>query len=257
MATSRLAPAFLALLLLAVSVHAATLESETERRADALSIRAQLNKWNEALVAGDFGAATSVFSDDYFANQGIARDAYVEFLRQGGVKYTESIRDNIVIRFYGDTAIVSGQWTSRGTTGEFGSFSSTSQMTDLWVKHDATWECVAVIPDQARQAFARIGQVRLGSDVPAEIVILFGTGVTDAEIEAFRKRHLSKDNESGIEITSYSRPSSIEEHNVVTLTLAVGVNPVERKFFVERMLKDPIVFRIFEDIAPSAITLDE
>jgi len=233
------------------------LETEKTRKADGLAIRGQLQAWNESLLEGNYEALAQVFSDDYFQSEGVTQEQYSEMFKQMGVTYTESARDNLEIRFYGDTAIVSGQWTSRGTTGQFGSVTSTSRMTELWVKQDGKWKCVAVIPDETRKAFARIGQVRLGPDVPAEVVILFGVGVANDEIEAFRIRHLSEDSDPRIAIASYARPASIDHHVVVTLKLGKDVGGTERKFFVERLLKDPIVFRVFENIAPNNIDLDE
>ena len=243
--------------ILPAHVHAESMETETERRSDGLAIRAQLDVWNEALVKGDFDAMAHVFSDDFFESEGITREFYAEMFRQMGVKYTESSRDNTVIRFYGKTAIVAGQWTTRGTSGQFGFFSSTSQMTDLWVKQGDAWKCVAVVPDQARQAFAKIDQVHIGPDTPAEIVILFGVGVSDDEIEVFRTTHLAQDSDKPVAIKSYARVGLIEEHDVVCLKLDDSVSDSSRKFFVERLLKEPVVFRIFEDIVPSKITLGE
>jgi len=233
------------------------METEKDRKNDAAAIRGQLQAWDNALVGGDFEAMTKIFSDDFFESEGVTREFYVEMYKQMGVSYTESSRDNLSIRFYGDTAIVSGQWTSRGNTGQFGSFTSTSHMTDFWVKSEGTWKCVALVPSETRQAFAKIGQVRVGPDVPAEIVILFGVGVSAGEIAAFDERHLSKESEHPVSIASFARMGPIEEHAVVALKLGSSVERIERKFFIERLLKDPIVFRIFENIAPDEITLGE
>ena len=250
-------PLIAAAILPSAPVRSASLETEKTRQADGSAIRSQLQAWDESLLEGNYEALARVLSNDYFKSEGLTQEQYSEMFKQMGVTYTDSTRDNLEIRFYGDTAIVSGQWTSRGTTGQFGSFTSTSRMTDVWVKQDGNWKCVAVVPDETRKAFARIGQVRLGPDVPAEVVILFGIGVANEEIEAFRIQHLSEDSDPRIPIVSYTRPTSIDEHVVVTLKLGKDVSDTERKFFVERLLKDPIVFRVFENIAPDRIDLDE
>ena len=239
------------------SVHADVMETEKTRKTDGIAIRSQLHAWDEALLNGDYEAATEVFADDYFTSEGLTREVYAEMHRQMGVTYTESARDNLVIRFYGNTAIVAGQWSSKGKTGQFGSFSSSSRMTDVWVKHDNKWKCVAVVPDEIRQAFARIGQVRGGVDIPAEIVVLFEVGVTGDEIEAWRAAGMSQDADSRASVASYARYGSIQEHPVVAIKLGGDVSEIERGFFIERLLTEATVYRVFENIAPNQITLGE
>lgn len=243
-----------------LSVHAAYAEpkeTEKDRPSDGLAIRAQLRAWNKALLEGDYDALSEVLSDDYFESEGVTRELYSKLHNEAGINYTESSRENLDIRFYGDTAVVASQWTSRGTTGQFGGFSSTSRMTNVWVKQGGKWKCVAVSPDDTRKAFARVGQVRVGPDVPAEIVVLFGAGAANQEIEAFRLRHLSPDSEPSVPVASYTASGSVGEHPVVALKLGTGVSDVEKKFLVERLLNDSAVFRVFENMAPSKITLGE
>ena len=97
--------------LLPMAGHSVTVEEETSRPADGLAIRSQLQAWDKALLENTPDALKAILASEYLAGGSTTRDLYVQMLEAAGPLYTESSRDNVEIRFYGDTAVVSGQWT--------------------------------------------------------------------------------------------------------------------------------------------------
>jgi len=244
----------------ATSQVAARGKEDTPRKRDEAAIRSQIKTWDRALVEGDGALMENILAADYLA-AGAPREVYLAAL-EGGMTFTESSREHLQFRFYGDTAVVFGQWTQRGTTPFGGQFTSTFTFTDVWVKHGRLWKCSVTSADQVRQALAAFRPVRIGPDISADVVVLFRHGVTPEQIEEFRQtvlqappssdRHALADSP----VEEYIRIPSVQDFDAVALQLRTGLLPIERKFFVEEILRSSLVHRVFEDVVPSKISLD-
>ena len=88
-----------------------------DRAADADALAALEQARAEALVAADIARLEAITDDDYVhveAN-GRVRDklGFLDAIRSGGVRFGRyEVRDNL-IRFYGDTAVVTGTFENR------------------------------------------------------------------------------------------------------------------------------------------------
>jgi ketosteroid isomerase-like protein len=66
----------------------------------------------QAIVAGDIGALDALYASEFFYNRAggdsLTKAAYFAFLASGDVKVRRAVREDVTIRLYGDTAVVTG-----------------------------------------------------------------------------------------------------------------------------------------------------
>jgi ketosteroid isomerase-like protein len=106
------------------------------------------NRWNDAIVKHDRAFFDQILADDYIStdfdgNVGTKAD-FLEFLRSGESVIASSIVDDMKVRIYGDTAVVTGRTTTVNEQYQGKDLSGQYRWTDTWVKYYlARWRCVA------------------------------------------------------------------------------------------------------------------
>ena len=104
--------------------------------------------WSDAIVRHDPQAIAALLAEDYIGTGPTGRvmkrsEAVADF-EADQERYTESTFENPIVRFYaeGTVAIVIAGGIDRGT-GPRGDFVRRFRYTDIWVKRNGKWQCVA------------------------------------------------------------------------------------------------------------------
>ncbi len=102
--------------------------------------------WDNATLKGDAAFLERIYASDIIITNSNgtlwtgAQD--IAALKSGETVYTISASDNMKVRIYGDTVVVSGRNTEAGK--EKGKdFSRQTLWTDTWVRIAGQWKCVA------------------------------------------------------------------------------------------------------------------
>lgn len=234
-----------------------SLQSESERE-----IRKLTRSWDEAMVKRNVNFLDSILSDDYIIS-GLAKREYLELIKSSEIKYTSFDREIISLRVYGDTALAFGQTNVNGQSSPMGWFSSTFGFMDVWVKQQGHWRCVATKAEEIVQTYQKQKIVRFGPEVKASLVIVFKPDVTDEQVEGFRRSVLrvatSNETESNYlsGIRQYLRVLPIQKHNAVALTFHEDIAQAQREGIMKRVKSSPLVYKVFENIAPVDVKPDQ
>jgi ketosteroid isomerase-like protein len=232
-------------------------QSEVEREIHKLT-----RLWDEAMVKWDITFLDSILADDYVIS-GLAKPQYLGFIKSSEIKYTSFDREIVSVRVYADTALVLGQANVNGQSSPMGWFSSTFSFMDVWVKQQGRWRCVATKAEEIVQTYQKQKIVKFGPDVKANLVIVFKSDVTDAQVEDFRRNvlQIATANEgerkymSGIR--QYLRALPIQNHNAIALTFHEGIAQAQRDEIMKRIKSSSLVYKVFENIAPAEVKLDQ
>jgi ketosteroid isomerase-like protein len=104
------------------------------------------NAWKEAVVKRDAAALHRFYADEYVGTdqEGMvwnkAQDMAID--TTGISRLASSKLDDRKVRLYGDVAVVTGRDTSQGTLLGH-AVSGQSRFTDVFVKREGRWQCVA------------------------------------------------------------------------------------------------------------------
>lgn len=103
-------------------------------------------EYDEALVRGDVAALERIFSDDfiYTTPDGEVRDKarQLALTRSGDLRLETGRSDDVRVRVYGNTAVMTGRFTARGKfKGQ--SIDIRERYTAVWVKSRGRWRLVA------------------------------------------------------------------------------------------------------------------
>jgi ketosteroid isomerase-like protein len=107
-----------------------------------------LNKeLDEAYVRGDTVAMKRIFADDlsFTSPRGLVSNKMqaLAFLESGDIKYESYESDDINVRLYEDTAVVTGRLTRKGRVKEQ-DISGQFRYTRVYLKRQGQWQLVAV-----------------------------------------------------------------------------------------------------------------
>ena len=101
---------------------------------------------SQAIINGDMATLDAMYASEWFYNRAggdsLSKAAYFAFLTSGDVKVRKAVREDVTIRVYGDTAVVTGvQHIDVNLKGE-------DRKVDLrylhvWVKGSGGWKLVA------------------------------------------------------------------------------------------------------------------
>jgi len=101
---------------------------------------------SQAIINGDMATLDAMYASEWFYNRAggdsLSKAAYFAFLSSGDVKVRRAVREDVTIRVYGDTAVVTGvQHIDVNLKGE-------DRKVDLrylhvWVKGTGGWKLVA------------------------------------------------------------------------------------------------------------------
>jgi ketosteroid isomerase-like protein len=104
------------------------------------------NDWKQAVVKRDATTLRRLYADDYMStdSEGMVwnKAEDVEIDTTGVSQITAYNLDDLKVRLYGDVAVVTGRGTSKGTLHGRAA-SAQTRFTDVFVKRDARWQCVA------------------------------------------------------------------------------------------------------------------
>ena len=99
--------------------------------------------WAESVATGDATVVKRILADDFIGVHPSGRHYRKAEMVEGTPKAPEIFESNvagdIIVRFYGDTAIAQGSESWRKKKGETGRF----VWTDTWLKRNGKWQIVA------------------------------------------------------------------------------------------------------------------
>jgi len=109
-------------------------------------IRRLEREWFESYVRGDRAAFDRIVADDAVMTYGNGKvgnksEAIAEIKAPADASYSLT-GDDVQVRVYGDTAIVTGRVTEKGIFNGH-SINSQSRYTDVWIRRNARWQVVA------------------------------------------------------------------------------------------------------------------
>ena len=100
---------------------------------------------NEAVVAADVAVLERILHEDYVHNRpsGVVEDRaqYLENRKARRVDFESLVPDEIKVRVYGDTAIVTGRSTAKGKD-QYGMMDEQRRCTRVLVRRDGRWQFV-------------------------------------------------------------------------------------------------------------------
>lgn len=104
------------------------------------------NSWKESVIKRDAAALNRLYADEYASTdqEGMVwnKAEDIDIDTKGASQLTSYKLDDLKVRPYGDVAVVTGVNISHGTLHGYAS-SSRSRFTDVFVKRDGRWQCVA------------------------------------------------------------------------------------------------------------------
>jgi len=112
------------------------------------------NLWDEAMVGNDAGEIGKFMSDDWviIGSDGITTKAsFLESINSGALTHSRMDADEMHVKLYGNTGIITARGTSAGTYhGE--KFSLYEWSTSVFIKNDGKWLCVLTMLTPAKPA---------------------------------------------------------------------------------------------------------
>ena len=102
-------------------------------------------QYDEAELKNDFGWFDRMFVDDYTFilpdSSEVSKAQTIMDLKSGDLKLDTAIGDEMRVRVYGDTAVVTGRFTGKGRyKGE--AFSTLQRFTSVWIKRQGRWQAI-------------------------------------------------------------------------------------------------------------------
>ena len=103
-------------------------------------------QWVKASSAGDGDALAPLLASDFVSVQSDGtmqtKAVYVANARKG--KWQVNDVSDMKVQVHGDSAVVIGIWTGKGTDGTGKAFDGRERFVDTWMKMpDGKWQCVA------------------------------------------------------------------------------------------------------------------
>jgi ketosteroid isomerase-like protein len=133
-------------LLLATILITATPDRAENTSADKSMILALESAWNQAELHHDANAVAAIMADTFISvdhhGKLLNKAQYLAELKDLSFKPEEISNSETSVYLYGDVAIVSSAYRTRGTDGGK-PFVHRGRFTDTWVKRNGKWECVA------------------------------------------------------------------------------------------------------------------
>jgi len=136
---------------------AAGTAGRSEAAAEA-EVKAVGDRWMKAMMDRDAAALDRIYAEDYTfvdpSGRIMTRDEDINDIKSGKLKFESHDHSNVQTRIYGDTAVVTGISTIKGTY-EVEDISGQYRWTDTFVRRNGEWKVVASqvtrIVDEAQQ----------------------------------------------------------------------------------------------------------
>lgn len=102
-------------------------------------------KWAKASLAHDTDSLSPMLAEDFvnLDSDGSIRTKSETLARMKKANFEVSELSDMQVTQHGDTAIVTGTWTGKGTTAEGTNINTKERWTDTWVKKNGQWQCVS------------------------------------------------------------------------------------------------------------------
>ena len=103
-------------------------------------------QWVKAQLAGNAQALEPILAADFVSLQsdGTIQAKAVYVANTTKTKWQASAVSDLKVQLHGDSAVVTGIWTGKGTDPAGKAFDSRERFADTWVKMpDGKWQCVA------------------------------------------------------------------------------------------------------------------
>ncbi len=111
-------------------------------------------KWADAIVSNDAEAINYFMSDEWVivgTEGGITvKERFLDFIRSGDLMHTRMDSDEMRVRLYENTGVLTSCGTSAGTYKEQ-PFSYYEWSTDIFVMENGQWKCVLTMLTPAKQ----------------------------------------------------------------------------------------------------------
>ena len=118
---------------------------QTSKKAEQELLRAN-REYDEALVRGDVVILQRLYSDEfvYTTPDGEVRDKahQLAFTRTGDLRLESGQSDDVRVRVYGNTAVMTGRFTAKGKFKDK-NVDIRERYTAVWVKKKGRWQLVA------------------------------------------------------------------------------------------------------------------
>jgi ketosteroid isomerase-like protein len=103
------------------------------------------NQWTKAAKAADGDAVGALLADDFVAldSDGTMHTKADVVARTKKAKWVTNEIGDLKVVVHGDSAIVTGSWTGKGTDGTGKTVDAKERWADTWVKMSGKWLCVA------------------------------------------------------------------------------------------------------------------
>jgi len=104
------------------------------------------NQWAQASKTGNADALAPLLAEDFIAldSDGTLRSKAEVLARVKKGKWTVNEIADMKVTVHGDSAIVTGSWTGKGTDGAGKAVDAKERWADTWVKAaNGNWQCVA------------------------------------------------------------------------------------------------------------------
>jgi ketosteroid isomerase-like protein len=136
----------LGLLLSALCLVTAGQDNDKSTSSDKSMILALESAWNQAELHHDANAVSAIIAENFISvdHHGtlLTRSKYLADVKDLSYKPEEISNSDTLVYLYGDTAIVTSAYRTRGTdSGK--PFAHRGRFTDTWIKRDGKWQCIA------------------------------------------------------------------------------------------------------------------
>ena len=131
------------ILIAASALVAAPVAAQRDHAAVERYSRASERAWAESVATGDSAAVARILADDFIGvdpdGKQYRKAQMVADTRQGPKYFKSNHLNDVIVRFYGDTAVAQGSETWEKRNGKRGRF----VWTDTWVRRNGRWQIVA------------------------------------------------------------------------------------------------------------------
>jgi ketosteroid isomerase-like protein len=137
------------LMMTAMALGQQSMATKSEMHAGAANVEQHLkdleNQWAKASQMSDGKALGPILADDFIGidSDGSMRSKSEAIERTSKAKFQMSEISEVKVSPHGDSAVVTGIWTGKGTTADGKPIDTKERWADTWVKRNGKWVCVA------------------------------------------------------------------------------------------------------------------
>jgi ketosteroid isomerase-like protein len=139
------------LMISAMAVGQESMSSKSEMHAGAANVEQHLknleDRWTKASQMSDGKALEPILADDFIGidSDGSMRSKSEAIERTSKAKFQTSEISEVKVSQHGDSAVVTGIWTGKGTGADGKPIDTRERWADTWVMREGKWVCVASV----------------------------------------------------------------------------------------------------------------